>query len=135
MLTCIKSPGRTGLVPYLSEARPALNADTETLPRDFSQEWLEPLDSRGYLVDMNKNHVRDTRESVTQAWRRRAEEGKKYGILGPYEDLTHARYVSCVTQVVSELMEQKLLSESAVLEYIRKAVDSDIGKPEASGRQ
>jgi len=130
----IKSPGRTGLVPYLKEARPALNADTETLPRDFSQEWLEPLDSRGYLVDMNKNHVRDTRESVTQAWRRRAEEGRKYGVLGPYEDLTHARYVSCVTQVVSELMGQNLLSESAVLEYISKAVDSDIGKPAVSGR-
>ena len=29
-------------------------------------------------------------------------------------------------------MGQNLLSESAVLEYIRKAVDSDIGKPAAS---
>ena len=54
-------------------------------------------------------------------------------LLGPEEVLTHVRYVSCVARVASELLEQNLLSESAVLDYIRKAINSDVGKaPERS---
>ena len=123
----ITSPGRTGFAPYLRQRRPAVNADTESLPLGFEEAWLEPLDSRGYLVDMNQNHVRDTRDSIAEAWQRRAREGKKTGILGPQEVLTHARYVSCVARAASELLEQNLLSESAVLDYIKKATDSDVG--------
>ena len=129
----VRGPGRTGFASYLRKRQPAVNADTESLPPGFDEEWLEPLDSRGYLVDMNKNHVRDTRDSITEAWQRRAREGKKYGVLGPEEVLTHVRYVSCVARVASELLEQNLLSESAVLDYIRKAINSDVGKaPERS---
>ncbi len=129
----VRGPGRTGFASYLRKRQPAVNADTESLPPGFDEEWLEPLDSRGYLVDMNKNHVRDTRDSITEAWQRRAREGKKYGVLGPEEVLAHVRYVSCVARVASEFLEQNLLSESAVLDYIRKAINSDVGKaPERS---
>ena len=124
----VRSPGRTGFAAYLSAPQRPLNADTTTIPSDFDENWLEPLDSRGYLLDMNNNHVRDTRPSITQAWQRRAREGKESGTLGFGEALTHHRYVSCVSRVASELFEQKLLSSSAVLHYIQTAMDSDIGQ-------
>lgn len=122
------SGGRTAFAAFLRESRPALNADTEPIPAGYDRSWLEPMDSRGYVVDMNKNGVRDTRDSITQAWQRRAAEGEKHGILEPDEKLTHARYVSCVAASASELFQQRLLSESAMLDYIQNAIASDIGK-------
>ena len=122
-------PGRTTFVPYLKEPRHVLNADTEDLPPGFDREWLEPLDARGYVVDMNKNKVRDTRENVTQAWQRRGREGEKYGILAPDETLTHQHYVQCVSEVTAELVEQNLLSRNAQTYYVRNARNSDIGIP------
>ena len=95
---------------------------------DFDEKWLEPLDSRGRPLDMNHNHVRDTRETIEQAWKRRASEGEQYGILGPDETLTHARYVSCVARVASELAEQRLISDSAMVHYIEEATESHIGR-------
>jgi hypothetical protein len=77
---------------------------------------------------MNHNHVRDTRESVEQAWRRRAVEGEHYGTLGPDQKLTHARYVACVASVASELFEQRFLSGTAVVHYIKEAMESEVGK-------
>jgi len=124
--------GRTGFVSYLRESRKAVNADTQPLPTGYDPSWLEPLDSRNYVVDMNRNTVRDTRDSIGEAWRRRAADGEKYGILGPNEKLTHARYVSCVASVASELVQQRLLSENAMLDYIDNALNSDIGKTAAS---
>ncbi len=124
----VSRPGRTGFTAYLETPQRPVNADTTPLPPDFEENWLEPLGSRGYLVDMNKNHVRDARPSITQAWRRRTREGERYGVLGPEEVLTHDRYVSCVSRVASELFDQRLLGESAMLHYIQAAIASDIGK-------
>lgn len=120
--------GRTGFAAFLKEERPAINADTMKVPPGFDPSWLEPLDSRGRFVDMNGNNVRDTRESITQAWRRRGREGKQYGVLEPNEALTHGGYVTCVARVASELYEQRLITEAAMLHYIREAISSDIGK-------
>ena len=86
------------------------------------------MDRRGYPVDMNHNAIRDGRETMTEAWQRRGKEGEDYGTLAPTKTLTHALYVSCVTQVASELFEQKLLGESAMGDYIKKATESDIGR-------
>ena len=124
----ITRPGRTGFAAFLSEPRPAINADTMVLPPGFEESWLEPLDSRGRPLDMNGNLVRDTRESISQAWQRRAREGKRYGVLGPRETLTHGHYVTCVARVTAELSEQNLLSEAAALFYVQEAVKSGIGK-------
>ncbi|MEE2822994.1 MAG: alpha/beta hydrolase domain-containing protein [Acidobacteriota bacterium] len=119
-------PGRTTFIPYLKEQRHVINADTEDLPSEYDPEWLEPLDSRGYLVDMNKNGVRDTRESIAQAWQRRMREGEQYGVLASRQNLTHEHYVECVTQVTAELVKENLLSNTARNYYIKNARNSDI---------
>ena len=124
----VKTPGRTGFAAYLKEAHMSLNADTEPIPPGYEKAWLEPLDSRGYVLDMNKNTARDTRDSLTQAWRRRMAAGKKYGVLSYSETLTHDRYVGCVTTVANELLKQRLLSQDAVNDYVRKAEASDVGR-------
>ncbi len=122
-------PGRTTFVPYLKERRQVINADAEDLPAGFDPEWLEPLDARGYLVDMNGNGARDTRESITQAWQRRLRQGEHYGTLAAGENLTLTRYVECVSRVTADLVEENLLSEIARTYYIRNARNSDIGLP------
>lgn len=116
--------GRTGFAAFLEEARPAVNADTMKLPAGFDEAWLEPLDSRGRFVDMNSNNVRDTRESITQAWRRRGREGRKYGTLRYDETLTQGAYASCVARAASELYNRRLISEGALLQYLQQAVES-----------
>ena len=121
-------PGRTTFVPYLRERRQVINADAEDLPAGFDPEWLEPLDARGYVVDMNNNGVRDTRESITQAWQRRLRQRERYGTLAAGEILTHVRYVECVSQVTADLVKENLLSEMAQTYYIRNARNSDIGR-------
>ncbi|MCZ6561447.1 MAG: hypothetical protein O6948_00775, partial [Deltaproteobacteria bacterium] len=82
---------------------------------------------RGYPVDMNHNGIRDRRETLTEAWQRRRKEGEKYGILAQGETFTQAHYLNCVRRVATELSEQRLLSRSAMLDYIQKATDSNIG--------
>jgi hypothetical protein len=121
-------PGRTTFVSYLKEPRQVINADAEDLPSDFDPEWLEPLDARGYLVDMNNNGARDTRESITQAWQRRMRQGERYGTLSSGVTLTRARYVECVSQVTADLVKENLLNELARTYYIRNARKADIGR-------
>lgn len=131
----LKNPGQTGFAAYLREPHQALNSNTEPIPADYDKAWLEPLDSRGYFLDMNKNGVRDTRDSIAQAWRRRMAGGEKYGTLGFNETLTHARYVSCVTAVATDLAKQHLLSEVAPADYIKKASASDVGNSPSEAEQ
>ena len=120
----VERVGVTGFAAYLREPPPS----RPVVPSDLGEEWLEPMDRRGYPVDMNHNAIRDGRETMTEAWQRRGKEGEDYGTLAPTKTLTHALYVSCVTQVASELFEQKLLGESAMGDYIKKATESDIGR-------
>lgn len=118
----VKVPGRTGFAPFLDSPRPALNADTTAIPESFDPEWLEPLDSRGRPLDMNRNGVRDTRETVEQAWRRRRIDGARFGVLDDDQVFTWNRYASCVVQAASALAEAGLLSEEALLHYIEEAL-------------
>ena len=121
-------PGRTTFVTYMEQSRLSINADVFELPSGYDPEWLEPVDRRGYLVDMNKNGVRDTRESIKQAWQRRWREGERYGVLAPGEELTHEHYVNCIAQVTSDLVKENLLSRLSERYYVRMAQQSDIGK-------
>ncbi|HLH23895.1 MAG TPA: alpha/beta hydrolase domain-containing protein [Chloroflexota bacterium] len=82
---------------------------------------LEPLDNRGYLIDMNHNNTRDQRETVTQAWQRRAVEGEPSGTLLPDESLTPAAYAACVEQAAAELVTANLLSPAAFRHYVEQA--------------
>jgi len=131
-------PGRTGFAPYLKETRPSHNADTTPTPAGYDESWLELLNSKGRLLDMNGNGVRDTRESITQAWQRRGEQGKEYGTLAPGEEFTHGHYASCVATVASDLFRDRLLSRPALLYYLRQALDFNIGgktvDPQDSGQ-
>jgi len=113
-------------IPYLTMPVPQINEDQER-PAGFKEEWLEPLDRRGYLIDMTGSGHRMTRPSIQQAWNVRYREGKKTGILRPYETLTRDRYVSCVTEVATSLQADGLLTDEAVTWYIEKARTDDIG--------
>jgi len=113
-------------VPYLTMAVPQINEDQDR-PAGFKDEWLEPLDRRGYLIDMTNSGHRMTRPSIQQAWHIRYREGKTTGILLPYETLTRERYVSCVTDVATSLNADGLLTDEAVTWYIEKAQTDEIG--------
>ena len=113
-------------VPYLTELRPQINEDQER-PPGYKDEWLEPLDRNGYLVDMDGSGHRMTRPTIQQMWHVRYREGKKTGILRPYETLTRERYVACVTGVVNDLHADGVLTEEAKDWYIEKAKTDEIG--------
>ncbi len=49
------------------------------------------------------------------------------GTLEDGKTFTHARYVNCVRGVATELFEAGPLSRSAMLDYIQKATDPDLG--------
>jgi len=113
-------------VPYLTEPRPQFNAGQKR-PPGFRDEWLEPLDRNGYLVDMTGSNHRMTRPTIEQVWHVRYREGKKTGVLRPHERLTRKRYVDCVTGVVTALRSDGLLTAEAEKWYIEKAQADEIG--------
>jgi hypothetical protein len=80
---------------------------------------LEPLDRDGVFVDMNRNGIRDFRETPTQAWRR-------LGLLAKGEELTRARYVSCVQTAVESLRKDGFFSEQTAAEYVDAAQKAEI---------
>ncbi|NNE38466.1 MAG: hypothetical protein HKN08_09190 [Gammaproteobacteria bacterium] len=113
-------------VPYLTVPRPQINED-QPRPPGFREEWLEPLNRNGYLVDMTGSGHRMTRPTIQQIWHVRYKEGKETGVLRPYESLTRERYVECVTGVVNDLHADGLLTPEARTWYIDKAYKDDIG--------
>ena len=114
----VERVGVTGFQAYLNG--PPVDPSGEAL--------LEPMDRRGYPVDMNHNGIRDRRETLPQAWQRRRHEGEDTGILEDGQAFTPAHYVDCVRSVATQLFEQRLLSRSAMLDYIRRATDSNFGE-------
>ncbi len=113
-------------VPYLTKLVPQVNEDQEW-PAGFKEEYLEPLDRNGYLVDMEGSGHRMTRPSIQQMWHVRYSEGKKTGILKPYEKLTREVYSACVTDVATQLNSEGLLTDEAKAWYIKKAKTDEIG--------
>ncbi len=113
-------------IPYLTFPAPQIN-ERQTRPAGFNDEWLEPLDRFGYLVDMTESNHRMTRPSIEQAWHIRYREGETTGILKPYERLTRERYAACVTGVVNDLYAEGLLLKEARDWYIDKAKTDEIG--------
>jgi hypothetical protein len=63
---------------------------------------------------MNRNGIRDFRDSTTQAWRR-------LGLLGTGEALTQERYARCVRSAAEELGSDGFLSEQSVQRYTEEA--------------
>ena len=113
-------------VPYLTEPRPQIN-ENQDRPSGFQEEWLEPLNRFGHLVDMTGSGQRMTRPTIQQIWHVRYRDGKKTGVLRPYEKLTRATYVECVSGVVADLRADGLLTQEAEKWYIEKAKVDIIG--------
>jgi len=114
-------------VPYLTELRPQINED-QTRPPGFKDEWLEPLNRDGYLIDMEGSGHRMTRPTIQQIWHIRYREGKKTGVLKPYQKLTREVYTTCVTDVVNQLHADGLLTKEAQQWYIEKSKSDEIGE-------
>ncbi len=113
-------------VPYLTELRPQINAN-QPRPPGFQEDWLEPLNRYGYLIDMTGSGHRMTRPNIEQVWHQRYREGYETGILKPYENLTRDAYVQCVAGVVNDLYGAGLLTKEAQEWYIDKARTDEIG--------
>jgi hypothetical protein len=86
----------------------------ETAFAAFDGASTEPLDGRGQLVDMNRNGVRDTRETIAQAWTR-------LGLLKSGERFDRRRYAACVANAAAALVEQGLLPQGALAFYAKRA--------------
>ena len=121
-------------IPYLTEPREQINADTMPIPKDYNPEWLEPLNGNGYLIDMDNSGTRTTRLTIEQAWKLRYREGHKTGILHPYERLTRVYYVDSVYRVARELHADGLLTDEALQWYLEKALTDDFGPPSMPAR-
>jgi hypothetical protein len=113
-------------VPFLTELRPQINEDQKR-PPGYKEEWLEPLNRKGYLVDMTGSGHRMTRPTIEQIWHVRYKAGLKTGVLQPYERLSRDRYVECVTGVVEDLYADGLLTVEAKTWYIENAKTEEIG--------
>ena len=113
-------------VPYLTKLVPQVNQNQEW-PTGFKEEYLEPLDRYGYLVDMEESGHRMTRPSIQQMWHVRYREGLKSGVLKPYETLTRERYMACVSDAAAKLHADELLTDEAKAWYIEKSKTDEIG--------
>ena len=113
-------------VPYLTMPVPQINVNQKR-PAGFKEEWLEPLDANGHLVNMTNSLLRMTRPSIQQVWHVRYRNGEKTGILRPNENLTRERYVTCVTEVANKLHADRLLTDQALAWYKEKAKTDEIG--------
>jgi hypothetical protein len=89
-------PTETGFVPYGNGAN------------------LEPINSQGVLVDSNHDGYRDTLPSLNQEWR-------NLGLIGPDQSVTKQAYVQCIAHDANALAAKKLLSATAVSQYIAQA--------------
>ncbi|HUK40615.1 MAG TPA: alpha/beta hydrolase domain-containing protein [Candidatus Acidoferrales bacterium] len=100
---------------------PGRRGGQETSFAVFDGTNLEPLDGRGVFVDMNRNGVRDKRETATQAWQR-------LGLLKAGQKLTQAVYVNCVKAAAAKLRKEGLLPNKVGEFYVERA--SKIRLPE-----
>ena len=93
---------------------PGRRGGQETGFASFDGTNLEPLDGRGVFVDMNGNGVRDTRETVTQAWQR-------LGLLKTEQRFTQSAYLGCVKAAVAKLVKDGLLPKKVGEYYVEQA--------------
>jgi len=113
-------------VPYHTVLHEQINSIEMDLPEDFDEAWLEPLDVNGFLVDVSGEGTRNTKLTIEQAWHARYRNGQTTGILKPYEELTRARYASCVNEVAEALYDEGLLSDEARDWYRWKGLNDPI---------
>jgi len=96
------------------QLEPGRRGGQETAFAAFDGTNLEPLDGRGVFVDMNRNGVRDRRETITQAWQR-------LGLLKPGQKLTQSAYAACVKAASMKLVKEGLLPSKVGDFYVERA--------------
>jgi hypothetical protein len=96
------------------QLEPGRRGGQETAFAAFDGTNLEPLDGRGVIVDMNRNGVRDKRETITQAWQR-------LGLLKPGQKLTQSAYAACVKAASTKLVKEGLLPSKVGDFYVERA--------------
>jgi hypothetical protein len=87
----------------------------------FTGDGLEPLNGDGVFVDMNRNGVRDFRETPAEAWRR-------LGLLQKGEELTREKYVACVQSAAEQLQNDGFFSQKTAHWYVEQAKRVDFQK-------
>jgi Alpha/beta hydrolase domain len=94
---------------------PGRRGGQETAFAAFDGTNLEPLDGRGVFVDMNRNGVRDKRETIAQAWQR-------LGLLKAGQKLTQSAYAACVKAASTKLVKEGLLPSKVGDFYVERAI-------------
>jgi hypothetical protein len=74
----------------------------------------EPIDSRGFLIDINGNGYRDTMPTMEEEW-------KREGLLDQSANLDKAAYVKCVGSNTDALVKLGLLSPAVASWYVDQA--------------
>lgn len=89
-------------------------AASETGYAAYDGKTLEPVDSRGALVDVNGNGYRDAMPTIDQAWQR-------LGLLAPHHSVTAAAYTKCVESSAGSLEHKRLLPKDVGDYYVKVA--------------
>ena len=111
---CRKSPVLWESITFFRHNWIRAGGGQETAFAAFDGTNLEPLDGRGVFVDMNRDGVRDKRETVAQAWQR-------LGLLKAGQKLTQAAYVTCVKAAATKLVKEGLLPNKVGEFYVERA--------------
>jgi hypothetical protein len=80
---------------------------------------LEPLDGDGVFVDMNRNGIRDYRETPARAWQR-------LGLLQKGEELTREKYAACVQKAAEDLRQDGFFSDKTAQWYVEQAKTAEL---------
>ncbi len=87
----------------------------------FTGTGIEPLDGRGYNVDMNRNGVWDYVETPAQAWRR-------LGLIAGDEALTPEKYTACVQAAAQQLVKDGFFPAKTAAWYVEQAKKTEIAQ-------
>jgi hypothetical protein len=80
----------------------------------FDGKSLEPVNSRGSLVDVNGNSYRDTMPTIDQAWVDR-------GLILAGQKVDASKYAACIESSTRSLVEKRLISQASADWYKAQA--------------
>jgi hypothetical protein len=102
----------TGVRYFYGPAPTGQAMDTGYAPFDGTS--LEPVDSRGVLVDVNGDGYRDTMPTIDEAW-------IKAGLIAAGQIVDEARYARCVAVSTRVLVENRLIPQTSADWYNAQA--------------
>ena len=93
---------------------PPRGGATATAYAAFDGKSLEPVNSRGNLIDVNGNGYRDTMPTIDQAWVDR-------GLILAGETVDAKKYAACIESSTRSLVEKRLISQASADWYKAQA--------------